>query len=61
MEATLCASIPYATRPGMDGMKENLSYDELIAPANGDVGGQGDVRCRERLGGLLKFYYRDAA
>ena len=32
MEATLCASIPYATRPGMDGMKENLSYDELIAP-----------------------------
>lgn len=32
MEATLCASIPNATRPGMDGMKENLSYDELIAP-----------------------------
>ena len=22
---------------------------------------EGEVRCRERLGGMLKFYYRDAA
>ncbi len=24
-------------------------------------GGEGEVRCRERLGGMLNFYYRDAA
>ena len=22
---------------------------------------KGDVRCRERLGGMLRYYYRDAA
>jgi hypothetical protein len=35
--------------------------DKLIDP--GDEVGQkiGDVQCRERLGGLLRYYYRDAA
>jgi len=32
----------------------------LIAPTT-TVIGTGPVRCRERLGGLLKFYYREAA
>jgi transposase InsO family protein len=32
----------------------------LIAPRTAVVG-QGPVRCRERLGGMLKFYYRVAA
>ena len=32
----------------------------LIAPEITSIG-QGPVRCRERLGGLLKFYYREAA
>ena len=32
----------------------------LIAPKTTTIG-QGPVRCRERLGGLLKFYYREAA
>jgi putative transposase len=32
----------------------------LIAP-NSSVIGTGQTKCRERLGGLLKFYYRDAA
>ena len=32
----------------------------LIAPKT-TVIGTGQVTCRERLGGLLKFYYREAA
>lgn len=32
----------------------------IIAPKTGGVG-HGPVRCRERLGGVLKFYYRTAA
>ena len=34
--------------------------NELIAPKTPSVG-RGPVRCRERLGGVLKFYYRAAA
>ena len=35
--------------------------NRLIAPGDtaGDVNGQ--VRCRERLGGMLRYYYRQAA
>ncbi|MFT4546569.1 MAG: putative transposase [Pseudoalteromonas tetraodonis] len=33
--------------------------NEIIDPDFGS-GGEGEVRCRERLGGLLR-YYRDAA
>ena len=32
----------------------------LIAPKMTKIG-RGSLRCRERLGGVLKFYYRDAA
>jgi len=34
--------------------------NELIAPTT-TVIGTGQMKCRERLGGLLKFYYREAA
>jgi hypothetical protein len=34
--------------------------NELIAPTTAVIG-TGQVKCRERLGGLLKFYYREAA
>jgi transposase InsO family protein len=34
--------------------------NELIASKT-TVLGQGSVRCRERLGGVFKFYYRPAA
>jgi putative transposase len=34
--------------------------NELIAPKTTSIG-TGPVRCRARLGGLLKFYYREAA
>jgi transposase InsO family protein len=35
--------------------------NELIAPAAEDLTGTGPVKCRERQGGVLKFYYRNAA
>ena len=35
--------------------------NELIAPAAEDLAGTGPVKCRERQGGVLKYYYRDAA
>jgi transposase InsO family protein len=34
--------------------------NELIAPKTTSLGA-GPVRCRERFGGVLKFYYREAA
>ena len=34
--------------------------NELVAPKT-TILGPGPVRCRERLGGVLKFYYREAA
>jgi transposase InsO family protein len=35
--------------------------NQLIAPAPSFASGSGQVRRRERLGGLLSYYYRDAA
>jgi hypothetical protein len=34
--------------------------NERIAPTTPSTG-SGPIQCRERLGGVLKFYYRDAA
>ena len=34
--------------------------NEIIAPQTPNIG-TGPMKCRERLGGLLKFYYREAA
>ena len=34
--------------------------NRIIDPDSGS-GGEGEVQCRERLGGLLRYYYRDAA
>jgi putative transposase len=33
----------------------------LIEPGERSSGGDGEVRCRERVGGLPRFYYREAA
>jgi hypothetical protein len=35
--------------------------NELIAAAADYAGGEGPIKCRERQGGVLKFYYREAA
>jgi hypothetical protein len=37
-----------------------LDVHELIAP-QAKVIGAAPLKCRERLGGVLKFYYREAA
>ena len=34
--------------------------NELVAAKTTTIGA-GQVKCRERIGGLLKFYYREAA
>ena len=33
----------------------------LLFPRNTDRGRVGSVQCRERLGGLLRYYHREAA
>ena len=35
--------------------------NQIIDPGDEVGRNEGDVQCRERLGGLLKYYYRDAA
>ena len=35
--------------------------NQLIVPRAANENAVGPVQCRERLGGMLKFYYRDAA
>ncbi|MAE68924.1 MAG: hypothetical protein CME06_00485 [Gemmatimonadetes bacterium] len=32
-----------------------------ISPSPSEVNGTGEIRRRERLGGMLNFYYREAA
>ena len=53
-----------AVRAFMDHYHEERPHqglgNELIAPKTTSLG-PGPVRCRERLGGVLKFYYREAA
>ena len=35
--------------------------NRLIIPEEGHAGNSGAIRCRERLGGMLNYYYRQAA
>ena len=53
-----------AVRALMDHYHEERPHqglgNELIAPKTA-LRGSGPLRCRERLGGVLKFYYRQAA
>ena len=53
-----------AVRAFMDHYHEERPHqglgNELIAPKT-TLLGPGPVRCRERLGGVLRFYYREAA
>src|SRR5262249_48876958 len=35
--------------------------NRLIMPDSAHLGGTGEIRRRERLGGMLNYYYRDAA
>jgi putative transposase len=35
--------------------------NQLISPEPGHLGNAGEVQCRQRLGGMLNYYYRAAA
>ena len=35
--------------------------NEIVEPEFSPTGGAGEVRCRERIGGLLRYHYRDDA
>ena len=42
--------------------RNHQGLGNLITRPGHEVGrSEGDVQCRERLGGLLRYYYRDAA
>ncbi len=42
--------------------RNHCGLDNKIIEPSGEVGRiEGEVNCRERLGGLLHYYYRDAA
>ena len=48
-----------ASRRG--GERNHQGKDNLLLFPRDEVSTTGRVRCRERLGGLLKFYYQAAA
>ena len=42
--------------------RNHQGLDNQIIGPGGEVGQEiGEVQCRERLGGMLRYYYRDAA
>ena len=41
--------------------RPHQGFGQRADRADDHVTGPGPVRCRERLGGVLKFYYREAA
>ena len=42
--------------------RNHQGLDNRLIEPNEDVGrSNGDVQCRERLGGMLRYYYRQAA
>ncbi|MEZ6044229.1 MAG: hypothetical protein R3C11_01315 [Planctomycetaceae bacterium] len=45
-----------------DAERNHQGLDNLLIDPGEEVAGVvGEIECRERLGGLLKYYYRDDA
>jgi hypothetical protein len=42
------------------GEKQGL-HNELLTPLPANSSVDGPIKCRERLGGMLSYYYREAA
>jgi putative transposase len=59
------ASLERAIRNYVDQYRNEQNHqgigNEIITPGSEAAGFVGEVRCRERLGGLLRYYYRKAA
>jgi hypothetical protein len=51
---------PISDRESSFGGSENAAMEEFIEPEFGSAE-EGEMACRERLGRLLRYYYRDAA
>ena len=41
--------------------RNHQGLENRIIEPDFSSGGEGEVQCRQRLGGLLRYYYRDAA
>ena len=44
-----------------DGERNHQGLGNKIIEPDFGSDGRGEVQCRQRLGGLLRYYYRDAA
>ena len=49
------------TSPSTSGGYDTPLCGDWVLFATGEAAERGAIECRERLGGLLKFYYREAA
>ena len=59
-EGSLCRAVGQFCEPyHLEGSHQGLG-NKIIEPDFGSDR-EGEVNCRERLGGLLCYYYRDAA
>ena len=57
-----CGSVTLSEYLGhFQGERNHQGKDTLLLFPTGEIHATGPVRCRERLGGLLKFYHRAAA
>ena len=58
-------SLRLAVNTYLDYYHEERSHqglgNQIIEPGDEVGRDEGELRCRERLGGLLRYYYRDAA
>ena len=60
-EKSLCRAVKEFTEH-YHSERNYQGIDNDIIDAGDEVGrGSGAIQCNERLGGLLKYYYRDAA
>lgn len=60
-ETTLRTAIRQSLEPCHAERNHQGLAHQILQPGNEVGRGEGPVQCRERLGGLLRYYYRDAA
>jgi putative transposase len=57
LRRALCEYVEHYHAEGNHQGKDNV----LLFPRNTDIHREGTVQCRERLGGLLRYYHQEAA